>query len=226
MGDYERRQSGFADSEQPEEVILDDNHRLHLSPIGTHTVDIRHLPRPLATIDEEPEVGITVGERKVRDMYIASCKETYSALWEGMEMFITSTSIDEAAALDESAIFYMRLAFNELIQNAFRYGGRPQRLLVSLVRATDAYSLIPRLPLPEECNMQLKQLPHAASVGENRILLGVQDAIPAWKEQQEANDDGLLEHLRGLDIIRGISKAVWYKTHESPSPSKWVWTLI
>lgn len=223
MGDYERRLPEFASLEPPDEVAIDEDHWLHLSPLSSHATDIRHLPRPLTAIGEEPEDSIFPHERKLRDEYIAMCEATYAALWHETERYIATTSIDNDAPLDDSAVFDTHLAFDELVQNAFRYGGRPQRLWVSVVRASDSFSFVPRQPSQEGSSVQLRT-PQAALASGNRILLGVQDTSPDWKEQERVADGDLPVHLRGLDIIRGISKAVWYQSNETDS--KWVWTLI
>lgn len=229
MGYFERSQSGFSEFSPPENVMVEEDHWLQLSAVGTHIIDIRHLPRPLTTIVEGPETEITTQEHKTRDEYLALCKSAYGTLWHEIETFIATTSLDEATELGESATFDTHLAFDELVQNAFRYGGRPQRVSVSLVRATDAYSYVPRQPKTDDNNVHLYSQRAASATGD-RILLGVQDSNPEWKQQVEVTDDELPEHLRGLDIIRGISQAVWYQpsgylSQHAPT-EKWVWTLI
>lgn len=223
MDDYERTRYRYTELEPPESIMVDQDHWLHHFPIVTNNTDIRHLPRPLTTIDEEQETSITAPERAMRDEYIDLCKETYSALWGETETFITTTSINESAALEDSAVFDAHLAFNELVQNAFRHGGRPQRLSVSLVRATDTFSIVPNQSQTEESQVKLWSS-RAATASGYLILLGVQDASPNWQEHEAIGSDELPEHLRGLDIIRGISKAVWYQSNEKMS--KWVWVLI
>jgi hypothetical protein len=220
MGAYERKLTGAPELGPPDEVAIDDDHWLHLSTIGSHGIDIRRLPRPIDTMDDAPET-LTDEQRAVRDEYMEMCAAAYGAVRHEIEMFIATTSIDENAELGDSAIFDTHLALNELVQNGFRHGGRPQRISVSIVNASDAYSFIPRQP--EESAVQLRA-PQVATAPGNRILLGVQDASPEWIEPEHVDTGDLPEHLRGLDIVRGISKAVWYQSNETDS--KWVWTLI
>lgn len=220
MSDYERTRTGFPELGPPDEVAIDADHWVHLSTIGSHTIDIRHLPRPIDIMDDTPE-ALTDEQRAARDEYLEMCAASYGAVRHEVEMFIATTSIDEAAALDGSAMFDTHLAFDELVQNAFRHGGRPQQLSVSVVNASDAFSFVPRQP--EESAVQLRT-PQTATIQGNRILLGIQDASPDWNEPEQLGADELPEHLRGLDIVRGISKAVWYQSNETDS--KWVWTLI
>jgi hypothetical protein len=222
MSDYERSRTSFSELGPPDEVAIDADHWLHLSTIGSHSIDIRHLPRPIDDIEVAPDDDLTDEQHAARDEYMDMCAAAYGAIWHETEMFVATTSIDENAELDESAIFDTHLAFDELIQNAFRYGGRPQRISVNIVNASNAFSFIPRQPR-DGTAVQLRS-PRSATATGNRILLGVQDASPDWQEPARTTEDELPEHLRGLDIVRGISKAVWYQSNENTS--KWVWTLI
>lgn len=220
MSDYERSRTSFSELGPPDEVAIDADHWLHLANLGSHEIDIRGLRRPINILDDESK-SLTDEQRTERDAYITQCEADLEAIWHETEMFITETSLEANTAPDEDALFYARLAFTELVQNAFRHGGRPQRVSASVVTASDAFSFIPRQP--SNTVVQLQPPRPAAATG-NRILLGVQDASSVWRDPEVITGDELPEHLRGLDIVRGVSKALWYRS-DAPT-SKWVWTLI
>ena len=220
MSDYERGRTGFSELGPPDEVAIDEDHWVHLSTIRSSSIDIQHLPRPIDAMSDVPE-DLTDDQRAARDEYMEMCAATSNAVRHEIEMFIATTSVDEQAELDGSVMFDTHLAFNELVQNAFRHGGRPQRISVSVVNASDAFPFTPRQP--DGTVVQLRA-PQTTSPTGNRVLLGVQDASPEWNEPEQVSGDELPEHLRGLDIVRGISKAIWYQSNETDS--KWVWALI
>lgn len=220
MSDHERNDTGLSEYGPPDEVMIDAEHLLHFASLGSHRIDIRHLPRPIDTMNDIPE-PLSDDQRAARDAYMEMCATAYGAIWHETEMFVATTAIDRDIELDESAIFDTHLAFDELIQNAFRHGDRPQQISISIVNATHAFSFTPKQPNGN--TVQLSS-PQNLSASGNRILLGVQDASSEWQEPEQEMNDVLPEHLRGLDIVRGISRSVWHQSNEESS--KWVWALI
>lgn len=227
MKGYEPKPSDYNEIQPPEIVALENDHWLYLLPIGSHLIDVSNLRRPLDIVDDSAHMVIPEQERAWRDAYIADCEERLDVVWHEIEMFIATTSIDHWSELNEEAVSDTRLAFKELIQNAFHYGTRPQRLSVNLVTVSEHFS--PQDPINTSSNSIIKYVSPRVTTGTgNHILLGVQDRNPHvgpnWYIPARKHKDDIPEKLRGLDIVHAVTNWLW---HQSDGKSaKWIWALV
>jgi hypothetical protein len=221
MGEFGKSPASFVEIQPPHMVALEDGNTALLTPLDSHVIDVRYLLPPLEIIDHAPEESIPEQARALRNAYIDLSEVSFAAIWHETENFVASAASVNQVDLGADTLFNTHLAYDELMQNAFRHGGQPQRLWTSLVLANEIHpgAEIPALPINTGVP---PQLPTMTSY---RILLGVQDTNPRWNQPPEVSDEVLVENFRGLDLVRGVSRAVWHRQDEGVE-SKWVWALI
>ena len=222
MGELAKSTADVIEIQPPDMVPLTDGNAALLTPVQSHMIDVRYLLPPLEIISRAPDMEIPPQARKLRDAYIDLSHVSFEAIWHETETFVASAAEDNQITLSNDTLFYTHLAFDELMQNAFRHGGQPLRVWTSLVMANevspnDAVAanrrIVPGVPL------------QPASMTSQRVLLGVQDSNPRWNERTGNTGDALSENFRGLDLVRGVSRALWHR-QDDEAASKWVWALI
>lgn len=222
MGEYGRSPTSVVEIRPPEVAPLDGGRTALLTPYDSHTIDVSYLVPPLEMVDSAPDVPMSEQARVMRNSYIDYSEASFAAVWHEAETFLATTAANNQVNFGEDELFNTHVALDELLQNAYRHGVQPQRLWTSLVMA---HEIEPgdalRPPLQVRPGVPLSP----ASMTSNRVLLGVQDRNPRWNEPPAVAEGALLENFRGLDIVRGLSRAVWHRRDDG-AHSKWVWVLI
>lgn len=223
MGEFSKSTAQYMEIQPPEMVTLEDGNSALLTPIASHLIDVRYLLPPLEVIDHAPEASpIPEQALALRNAYIDLSEVSFTAVWHEAETFVASTASDHQIDLGDDTLFNTHIAYDELMQNAFRHGSQPQRLWTSLVLANE---IQPDADFPNHQRIETGGSLNSPSMSRYRVLLGVQDINPHWNEPPKLSDDVLVENFRGLDLVRGVSRAVWHRQDEGVE-SKWVWALV
>jgi hypothetical protein len=208
----------FQEQPPPTEVTLSDGYRVMFNALGSYSINVTDLPRPLPTDADGAEDRLLTDEELA---YMETCDQARGAVWHEAETFIATVASDQHLVLRGDTFFDSHLVLTELIQNAFRHGRRPQNVWVSVGLAQESLADEQR-PFRLR-NSQLKVVPLIPSQTGFRVLIGVQDQNFRWV-QPRPEEDELPDHLRGLDIVRGVSQAVWHQS--DGESSKWVWAIV
>lgn len=223
MGELGKSSANYVEIQPPEMVALEGGNTVLLTPIESHLIDVRYLLPPLEVIDHAPEsTPMPEQARALRHAYINLSEDSFAATWHEAETFVATAASDHQVDLGADTLFNTHLAYDELMQNAFRHGGQPQRLWTSLVMANE---IQPDADFPNHRRIDPGVPLSPTSMTGYRVLLGVQDMNPRWNEPPEHSEDVLVENFRGLDLVRGVSRAVWHRQDEGVE-SKWVWALV
>lgn len=187
--------------EPPQEVViaLGNDRLLTFIPYESQMIDVMHLSPPLLTELDSSDDPMTTVERQELLEYTEKSERDKHDIWDQVQTFIAEASVDRSVESDRDIL---HLAFNEYIQNAFRHGEFPLHVWVGVVEARTSDT-------PDSLGY--------------RVLIGVQDLNPKWGAPD--TQEGLLDHFRGLDLVRALSVATWQQPDERRT-SKWVWALI
>jgi hypothetical protein len=222
MGEYGTSPANVVEVRPPEMATLDNGHTALLTPYDSHSIDVSYLVPPLEIVDDPADLQMSQQARVMRDSYIDYSEASFAAVWHEAETFLATVASDNQVSLSEDALFNTHIALDELLQNAYRHGGSPQRLWTSLVMA---HEIDPGDAVHPPLRVTPGQPLGPPMMTSNRVLLGVQDHNPHWNEPPLVREGSLSEHFRGLDLVRGLSRAVWHRQVEG-APRKWVWVLI
>src|SRR6185437_6859205 len=146
MGELGKSPANIAEVQPPEMVALEDGNTVLLTPLESHTIDVRYLLPRLEVIDHAPvDSSIPDQGRALRNAYIDLSQDSFAAIWHEAETFVATAASDHQIDLEADTLFNTHLAYDELMQNAFRHGGQPQRLWTSLVMA---HEILPDADFP------------------------------------------------------------------------------